>query len=219
MKSRHLLPALLVGVLALLGLPAPARAATFCVNSAASLQTALTTAAGNGADDEVRIVQGGYVGNFVYASTQANKLSLLGGFTAGCAGRTLDPVNTILDGNQVNRVLVLSAPDVAADFLVEGLTLRSGKPPPGDGGGLLAKVGGGGAVTVNRNIIENNTCGYSGGGVSISATTATLANNSISGNMAGGGGDFAQGGGASISATTATLTNNSISGNTAGNDS
>ena len=37
MKPRHLLPALLVGALALLGIQAPARAATFCVNTAVSL--------------------------------------------------------------------------------------------------------------------------------------------------------------------------------------
>jgi hypothetical protein len=118
MRTRHLLPALLVGALALLGIQAPAGAAQFCVDSAASLQTALTTAAGNGADDEVRIVQGTYVGNFVYASTQANNLSVLGGYTAGCAGRVVDLVNTILNADWTNRVLVLSAPDVAAVFLV-----------------------------------------------------------------------------------------------------
>ncbi len=81
MRTRHLLPALLMGALALLGIQAPAGAAQFCVDSAASLQTALTTAAGNGADDEVKIVQVTYVGNFVYASTQANQLSL-----SGCSG-------------------------------------------------------------------------------------------------------------------------------------
>jgi hypothetical protein len=197
----------MAALLLLLGIAQPALAGVFCVNTAVGLQNSLTTAASNGVDDEVRIVQGTYVGNFVYASTQANKLSVLGGYTTGCAGRVLDPANTILDGNQVNRVLVLSAPDVAADLLVEGLTLRNGKPTSGGGGGLLAKVGTDGAVAVNRNRIENNTAsGYEGGGgASIGATTATLTNNSIAGNT---------GAGASISATTATLTNNSIAGNT-----
>jgi hypothetical protein len=133
-KSLRLLPTLLLGALALLGSQAPANAAQFCVDSADSLQTALATAASNGVDDEVRIVQGTYMGNFVYASSQANNLSVLGGYTEGCAGRVLDPVNTILDGNQTNTVLVLSAPDVAADFLVEGLTLRNGQPASGYAG-------------------------------------------------------------------------------------
>ncbi|MGB7552347.1 MAG: hypothetical protein WBM15_12405 [Chromatiaceae bacterium] len=72
----------------------------------------------------------------------------------GCAGRTLDPANTLLDGNQTNTVLALSAPDVAAEFLVEGLTLRKGQPTSVNAGGLYARVGNDGAVTVNRNRIE-----------------------------------------------------------------
>jgi hypothetical protein len=242
MRILRNLPRLLAGAL-LLGIAQPALAGVFCVNTAASLQTALTTAASNGVDDEVRIVQGTYVGNFVYASTQANGLSVLGGYTAGCASRTLNPVNTILDGNQTNRVLVLSAPDAAADFLVEGLTLRNGKRTAGAGGGLLATVGSDGVVTLNNNQIENNTTvGYSyeypGGGAFISATTATLTNNNITGNTGGGGsggatiyastamlinnnftgnsGSNFYGGGAEISATTATLTNNHFTSNTAG---
>jgi hypothetical protein len=221
------LPRLLAGALLLLGIAQPALAGVFCVNTAVGLQNSLTTAASNGVDDEVWIVQGTYVGNFVYASGQANQLSVLGGYTAGCAGRVLDPVNTILDGNQTNSTLVLSAPGVAADFLVEGLTLRNGQHPSvfaGYGGGLSVGVGRDGAVTVHRNRIENNLvgaylsattgtltnnsiAGNTGSGASISATSATLTNNSIAGNTVSG---------ASISATTATLTNNSISGNTAG---
>ena len=140
MRMLRNMPRLLAGALILLlGSQAPASAAQFCVNSVASLKTALTAAASNGVDDEVRIVQGTYVGNFVYASTQANTLSVLGGYTAGCAGRVLNPVNTILDGNLTNTVLVLSAPNVAAEFLVEGLTLRKGQPASGAGGGLYAK--------------------------------------------------------------------------------
>ncbi len=230
--TRRLLSTLLVGLLALLGSQAPASAAQFCVNSAASLQTALTTAASNGVDDEVRIVQGTYVGNFVYASTQANKLSVLGGYTAGCAGRTLDPVNTILDGNQTSTVLSLSTPG-PAEFLVEGLTLRKGNA--GWGGGLYAQVSGLCAVTITRNRLENNKAhfgggaevncfdgtvsltnnsitsntAFEGGGASIDATTVTLTNNSIAGNT----GSYGWGGGINIDATTATLINNSIMGN------
>ncbi len=219
-KSRYLLSTLLLGALALLGSQAPANAAQFCVTSAASLQTALATAAGNGVDDEVRIVQGTYVGNFVYASTQANNLSVQGGYTAGCAGRVLDPANTILDGNQTNSVLVLSAPDVAAEFLVEGLSLLKGKRASGNGGGgLYALVGNDGTVTVNRNRIENNSASgsnYGGGGAYISSPTATLANNSITGNTAKDfSGYFGGGGGMYISAISVTLTKNSIMGNTA----
>jgi hypothetical protein len=211
-KAGHLLAPLLLGTLALLGSQAPANAAQFCVNTPASLQTALTTAASNGVDDEVRIVQGTYVGNFFYASTEAQALSVLGGYTAGCAGRVLDPVNTILDGNQTNTVLVLSAPDLAAEFLVEELTLRNGKRFAFDGGGLFAQVGNDGTVTVSRNRIEKNTVsggvlGDYGGGAFIRASTATLTKNSITDNT---------GGGASINATTAILTDNNITDNMGG---
>ena len=163
MRRLRNLPRLLMAALLLLGIAQPALAEVFCVDTTMGLQTALTTAAANAQDDEVRIVQGTYVGNFDYASTQANKLRVLGGYTAGCAGRTLDPVNTLLDGHQTNIVLVLSAPDVAANLLIEGLTLRKGKTTSGAGGGLYATVGTDGAVTVNRNRIENNTASNSGG--------------------------------------------------------
>lgn len=74
-------------------------AEVFCVDSAQAIQTALTTAASNGQDDEIKIVQGTYVGNFVYATaTEAYDLALEGGYTAGCSSQTINPANTILDG-------------------------------------------------------------------------------------------------------------------------
>ena len=147
------------------------------------------------------------MGNFVYASPEAQALSVLGGYTAGCADRTLDPVNTILDGNQTGTVLRLSAPYVAAEFLVEGLTLRKGSFS-----GLRVVVDGGGEVLVDNNSISDNTTSSEGGGVYLSATTATLTNNDISGNTAS---SSSYGGGVYLRATSATLTNNDISGNTA----
>ncbi|MBK8637069.1 MAG: right-handed parallel beta-helix repeat-containing protein [Chromatiaceae bacterium] len=202
MKPRHLLPALLVGALALLGFQAPVSAATFCVNTAVSLQNALIVAAANGQDDEVQIVQGTYVGNFVYTSTEAQALSLRGGYTPGCSTRTLDPTNTMLDGNNhTGLVLQLSAGALPANFWIEGLTIRNGV------GGLSASNGGGGEVAVENNHIRDN---LGGGGVSLYATTAMLNNNDISGNATNYGG-----GGISIGATTATLTNNTITGNAA----
>ena len=74
---------LMAALLLLLGIAQPALAEVFCVATAVDLQNALSRAAANGQDDEVRIVQGTYVGNFVYASTEAQALSVLGGYTAG----------------------------------------------------------------------------------------------------------------------------------------
>ncbi|NJL50858.1 MAG: hypothetical protein HC909_04215, partial [Blastochloris sp.] len=183
----------------------------FCVDSADALQDALTAAASNGADDEVRIVQGTYVGNFIYASADANAFSVLGGYTVECATRDVDPENTVLDGNQTNMVLALSAPNVAAELLVEGLTLRNGQRS-GNGGGLLATVGDVGVVRVERNRIEGNTASESGGGcyLSVPSGTASLSRNSITENSAG-----SNGGGASISAQfgTISIAENSIEDN------
>lgn len=114
-----------IGLFVLFGLTSPVGAAVYCVDSAATLKTALSQAATNSVDDEIQIVRGTYVGNFVYASTQANALSVKGGYAPGCGSRTLDPVNTILDGNQTGTVLALSASE-AAEFMVQGLTLRNG---------------------------------------------------------------------------------------------
>lgn len=164
---------LLGSTLLLLGLAAPTGAAVFCVDSAVALQDALTAAASNGADDEVRIVQGNYVGNFIYASAEANALSVLGGYTAECATRELDPENSILDGNQTNMVLALSAPNVATELLVEGLTLRNGQRS-GEGGGRIATVGDGGAVTVERNRIEGNMASHGGACFATPSTPSRL---------------------------------------------
>jgi hypothetical protein len=202
---------LLGSALLLLGLAAPTGAAVFCVDSAGALQDALTAAASNGVDDEVRIVQGTYVGNFVYASAQADALSVLGGYTAGCASREVDPENSILDGNRTNTVLALSAPNVAAEFFLEGLTLRNGQRS-GNGGGLFAKVGTDGVVRIEQNRIEGNLASEYGGGVFCDSSngTASFAGNSISGNTAWiGGGVYVSGGELSFA-------DNRISGNTVG---
>jgi hypothetical protein len=205
---------LLGSALLLLGLAAPTDAAVFCVDSAGALQDALTAAASNGADDEVRIVQGTYVGNFIYASAEADALSVLGGYTAGCASREVDLENSILDGNRTNMVLALSAPNVAAEFLVEGLTLRNGQRS-GNGGGLIATVGDGGVVRVERNRIEgNNTDSVYGGGGGVylsvpSSGTLSILENFISGNTA------YYGGGVFLSGGELSLADNHISGNTA----
>jgi hypothetical protein len=124
---------------------------------------------------------------------------------AGCADRTLDSVNTILDGNKTNNVLVLSAPDVAAKFLVEGLTLRNGWNWSSKGGGLYVMVGNGGEVMVTNSFISDSVA-YSGGVFYLEATTVRLTNNIISGNTG-----LDASAGLYLKAKTATLTNNAIS--------
>jgi hypothetical protein len=68
---------LLVGAALLCSCPV-ALAGDFCVATPSARQGALNPAAGNGADHIGRIVQGTYVGNLVYASTQPDALTVEG---------------------------------------------------------------------------------------------------------------------------------------------
>lgn len=186
----------------------PANAAIFNVSSAAQLTQALTDAAKNGEDDVVKIQQGTYVGNFVYASAEANGVIIEGGYTSGFTSRVVDPANTVLDGDELLNVLVLSAPNQQAAFLVEGVTLQNGSAS--DGGGLY--VNSHGEITLTNNTISRNFCSASngrGGGVYVSEySTVTLTNNTITGNTA-----IFNGGGVYMSNCTVTLTSNTISEN------
>ena len=193
-----------------------AKAANFCVSTPGELQAALTTAASNGEDDVIQIVQGTYVGNFVYTSNEGYSLTIEGGYTAGCGSRVVEPTNTILDGNNAGPVLAIAS-DQPIDIIVDGLTLENGRVIASNGGGL--NVGNGKNVTLTNNTISDNSIddyegsGGSGGGVYVvSSDTVTLNNNIISNN----GLDYGVGGGVSLSnADNANLINNTISNNNA----
>ena len=204
-------------------------AQTFCVSDPTEFQTALTTAQSNGEDDTIQIVQGTYNGNFTYASTEVNSLTIEGGYSEGCEERTIDPANTILDGGGTDSVLMLVTNAVAADFFVEGLTLQNGSASTVIyGGGLYANTAGevtltsnsfaynasewgGGVFIGGRGTLSNNTftenIAYVGGGAVI-GSTGTLSNNTFTGNAAN-----ANGGGAYV-AGTGTLIDNIFTGNT-----
>jgi len=165
--------------------------ATFCVSDAVEFQAALTTSASNGEDDVVQIEQGTYVGNFVYASTESNGVTIEGGYTIGCTSQLVDPVNTVLDGDTSGSVLALSAPDQSAVFQMEGVTLQNGSASFNGGGGLYVKTNGGELTLISNRITENST-DDNGGGVYVDASTATMTENIITGNSGFGsyGGSF-----------------------------
>ena len=193
----------LVGLCILL-LTGRAEAATFCVSNEAELQAALTTAASNAENDVIQIVQGTYVGNFIYSSTESNSLIIEGGYTPGCESRVEDPSNTVLDGNGTGTVLVLAS--LAADLVVEGLTLEKGVASNAKGGAVYAS---GSTVTLTNNVITQNSASNFGGGVYVhDCTTVTLTNNVITQNSASmGGGVFIE------DCTTVIMTNNEITQN------
>ena len=184
--------------------------ATFCVSNATELQAALTMAQGNGEDDTIQIVQGTYNGNFIYAATEANSLTLEGGYISECGSRVVDPANTILDGGASDHVLTLFTNHTAGNFYVEGLLLRNGLATAGGGlyirtqgnvtltnnifaenkaisdneidGGGACYVFNGATVNVNNNTFIDNTTNQRGGGAYIAS--ATLSNNTFAGNTA-----------------------------------
>jgi hypothetical protein len=130
-----------------------ARAETFCVNTAQELHDALTGAQSNGQDDIIRIVQGTYNGNFIYASTEEYSVTVEGGYATGCSSRTINAENTVLDGGGSGPVLVLSSSEVSA-YKVEGITLRNGSVTDRGGSGIYANTHGN--VELSNNVFDNN---------------------------------------------------------------
>jgi hypothetical protein len=206
---------------------------------------ALVAAMGNGEDDTIKVVQGTYDSinstYFYYYDTEGHSIELEGGYTAGCAARTVDPTNTILDGKGFATALYLYHGS-GGDIRVDGFTIKNGIAT-NSGGGVRAQCNSGSGapchITLTNNIITGNSApagspgSESGGGVfavSISDCNGTagnvvLTNNTISGNTAGAAGGVdamsysnTTGGctsGAGGAAGAVTLTNNTISGNTA----
>ena len=103
-------------------------AATFNVSDAEQLTQALTDAANNQEDDVVKIQQGTYVGNFIYASSdEAFSLTVEGGYSSDFTSREVDAANTVLDGNETGNVLVWSSLK-GTKLEVDGVLCKMAKP-------------------------------------------------------------------------------------------
>ena len=163
--------------------------ATFCVSDATNLQSALTTAQSNSEDDTIQIVQGTYNENFTYAATEANSLTMEGGYTSGCSARVTDPANTILDGGGADHVLALVRQAGAADFSVKGLTFQNGNATTvSEGGGLYVRTEG--VATLTSNTFTENTAHDCGGGVYVDGESALTNNTFIKNTSYCGGGAY-----------------------------
>ena len=75
---------------------AAAGTVTTCVSDAGGLHAALLKAASNGQNDVIRLVRGQYNGSFLYSPTEPLDLTILGGYSANCGSRVVDPANTVL---------------------------------------------------------------------------------------------------------------------------
>jgi hypothetical protein len=146
MRNDEMLYSLLCILVLFLILPFSSHADTFCVSDATELQTVLTTAASNAEDDTIQIVQGNYVGSFLYSSVEVYSLTVEGGYMESCVLRILDPANTVLNANGIGSVFVFSATHTNANLEVDGLTLiffcATYIPIAPDGGGdlIMARV-------------------------------------------------------------------------------
>ena len=127
---------------------------THCVSDAGGLHAALLKAASNGQNDVIRLVRGQYNGSFIYSPTEPLDLTILGGYSANCGSRVVDPANTVIDGGSPGAVLQVTT-DRAVDFAMEGVTLLNGGSRLGWVGS--AKTSGG--ITLTRNALSHNRGG------------------------------------------------------------
>ncbi|HEY2396930.1 MAG TPA: choice-of-anchor Q domain-containing protein [Rudaea sp.] len=119
-----------VAAIALIGAQA-ASATTTCVSTTAGLRSAMNAwqTAGGATPTIIKLVQGTYLyPNNDYWTQEyyggTAPLQLLGGYTAGCAGRSLVASNTVIDGQQVttnSQFQLLGQGSV----LVEGIMFKS----------------------------------------------------------------------------------------------
>jgi len=180
-RARTMISMSPAGRLALLFLLGPgfAWADTFCAESGAELQAALTAAQSNGESDTIRVKTGTHArpgGSiaFSYATDESFALTIEGGYGAGC-GRKFDRARlTVLSGGGTQQVMKLySDANETGAIKVSNLSIRDGESA-GEGAGL--SIGGPtnvlfppflGAVTVERVIFAFNDSDVRAGGLSI----------------------------------------------------
>jgi YD repeat-containing protein len=162
-----------------------------CVAGAVELRDALQISTANERNDVIRVVQGTYGGAeisgspFHYTSGEPYVVQILGGYESGCGGRVLDPVNTVLDGQDVAQVLHFHEWSGwwTSGLTVEGVTVQNGQSQTGGGLYALAQFG---DIVLRSNIIRNNSSATHAGGLYASAVdgTVTVEDSLLDGNTA-----------------------------------
>ena len=165
----------------------PAWGATFCVNSEATAQAALTSATTNGEADTIRFRSGlielanGLDFTTVSSAADDLTLTLAGGYNAGCTLRT---GTTILDGNGSVRPLELRIFGPQA-IVIERLTFIDGFAD--SGGNLYAGLfepGGGASLRIDNSAFLLGNAPYNGGFNIAGFGTLRFRNNLVVGNTA-----------------------------------
>lgn len=191
---------------ALLLVTATSQGATFCVQTASQLQSALTIAGSNSQDDAILITAGTFSreGGFTLSIDDGNGLEITGGWMPSlgnsCSHLQPDPWLTRIDGQFQHRGLGIEL--VSHGYLyINELTIQNGVAPvllgvdgssgtgSAHGGGLEIKVppGNPGPVILERVVFINNAAHGDGGGLMLAGGgTTTLSNNLFINNSAGG---------------------------------
>jgi hypothetical protein len=124
-------------LIAALGVIAPLHAATFCVDDGTELQSALTTAGGNGEDDTILVKTGTYTSAnavaFTYSTSQNKSLTIEGGWFStellDCFFFLDDPTQTVLSGSDARPVLYMDGTaGTSGAITVRNLTIATATP-------------------------------------------------------------------------------------------
>ncbi|MCI5193365.1 MAG: hypothetical protein D3915_09600 [Candidatus Electrothrix sp. AU1_5] len=194
-----------------------------CVSNSTELQDVLYIAANNNHNDVVMLVQGVYGisdnnnSPFHFSSSEPYSLYLEGGYNTDCTERTLNPLNTVLDGENITPssyyyagVLDIGTYSPANDQTenrIEGVSIRNGKSE--NTGGLDFFSSSTGAFFLADAVINDNK-GEKIGGVHVDMLNGKvhIINTVITGNSGEG-----QTGGADIENNDPVITNNLFSSN------
>lgn len=149
----------------------PAWAANFCVNTVAEIQAAISEAAANNADDEIRIAGAVYelTTGLHFQSEQANAITFRGGYDANCTVVTGAP--TTIDGQQQVRGLFILNNN--GNVAVEGLTFVAGLSTNNRGGGLRV-ISQTGDIRIDRNLFFANRADDFAGALAAGTTSGSL---------------------------------------------
>lgn len=205
-----------------------ASAAAVCVSTTAGLIAAINSypQLANGDTLTIKLQQGTYAIGTALGAQNYNAypnsvgLQLLGGYTAGCAGRVINPFNTVIDGNNLPNSGLNLLLEFDASALIEGITFTrmQGRTDYERLGALTLRLdtgtGSGAKYTVRRSRFVANSGPYT---VYLSGAEVVFVDNLIADNTLVGAGATAFNGEFTHNADTAfVITNNTIANNAGG---
>ncbi|MEO6687625.1 MAG: choice-of-anchor Q domain-containing protein [Dokdonella sp.] len=176
-----------------------ADAATFCVKDALALKIALTNAQANGEDDVIQMQTGTFTpsgASFVYQSSEAHSLTIVGGFNVGCALGLIGADYTKIDGAGVKAPLSIDATAAEASVSISNLTLQNAVSVGAAAPLHLAGMGGVGVenVIVRANQVDGFAADLSSSNGSVQIRNSVFVDNTAIGDLAGAVGVFSSAG-------------------------